>query len=79
VGIPFLMLLFFPLYFLANWLYFGMAIYAVAFIFMHNLMHRYPDITKKYFPWHWNHHMKNQNKSWNVVLPIMDYLTGTLE
>jgi len=34
---------------------------------------------KKYFWWHWNHHMKNQNKSWAVVVPIMDVLTGTLE
>ena len=52
---------------------------AFLFIVLHNLQHKYPEIAKKYFWWHWNHHMKNQNKSWNVVLPIMDILTGTLE
>ena len=39
-------------------------------------MHKTPEIGKKYFWWHWNHHMRNQNKSWNVVFPIFDLLTG---
>ena len=79
IGIPALMILFFPIYFLSPALFYGVSLYAVAFVILHNLQHKYPQVTKKYFWWHWNHHMKNQNKSWNVVLPIADILTGTLE
>ena len=79
LGIPALIILFLPIYFLSTPLFCGMTLYAIAFIVLHNLQHKYPKITKKYFWWHWNHHMKNQNKSWNVVLPIADILTGTLE
>ncbi len=79
LGIPALIILFLPIYFLSTPLFYGMTLYAIAFVVLHNLQHKYPKITKKYFWWHWNHHMKNQNKSWNVVLPIADILTGTLE
>ena len=79
IGGPILLLLHLPLLFLAPAIYFGMAAYAITFFVVHNYEHRHPEFTKKYFPWHWNHHMKNQNKSWGVVLPLMDILTGTLE
>ena len=79
IGGPILLLLHLPLLFLAPAIYFGMAAYAITFFVVHNYQHRHPEFTKKYFPWLWNHHMKNQNKSWGVVLPLMDILTGTLE
>ncbi len=79
LGIPVLVVLLCPIYFILPPLFYGIATYAFLFIVLHNLQHKYPEIAKKYFWWHWNHHMKNQNKSWNVVLPIMDILTGTLE
>ena len=59
--------------------YIGLVVYGVAFVTVHKFMHIYPHIAKKYFWWHWDHHMGNQNKSWGVVLPIMDFITGTLE
>ena len=79
VGLPFLLLLHLPAYFWSPAFFYAVALYAVAFIVLHNVMHRYPEFTQRYFPWHWNHHMRNQNKSWGVVLPFMDIVTNTLE
>lgn len=79
IGLPFLLLLHLPLFFWSPAFFAALVIYAGAFIFLHNYQHRNPEFTKKYFRWHWNHHMSNQNKSWGVVLPIMDLITGTLE
>ena len=79
LGVPCLLLLFFPTYYLSSSFFFGLALYASLFVVVHNIQHRYPEFAKKYFWWHWNHHMKNQNKSWAVVVPITDVLTGTLE
>ena len=78
-GVPVITLLFFPLYFVSPYIFYGISLYAFLFIVLHDIQHAYPEVAKKYFWWHWNHHMKNQNKSWAVVLPIMDVLTGTLE
>ena len=78
-GLPALLAILFPLYFLSNALYLGLAVYGLLFFILHNIQHKFPDVAKKYFWWHWNHHMKNQNKSWNVVLPITDLVMGTLQ
>ena len=79
VGLPFLLLLHLPVYFWSPVFFCAIALYAAAFILLHNIMHRKPEFTKKYFRWHWDHHMGNQNKSWGVVLPLMDMVVGTLE
>ena len=79
IGVVFLVALHAPALFLSTYLFAGIAFYAFLFVVLHNTIHKTPGLAKKYFPWHWNHHMKNQNKSWNVVLPIFDVLTGTLQ
>ena len=79
VGLPFLLLLHLPFLFWSPIFFAALVTYASAFILLHNYQHRNPEFTKKYFWWHWDHHMGNQNKSWGVVLPIMDFITGTLE
>jgi len=79
VGLPFLLLLNLPFLFWSPVFFAALAVYAGAFIVLHNYQHRNPEFTKKYFWWHWDHHMGNQNKSWGVVLPITDFITGTLE
>ena len=79
IGVVFLVALHVPAFFLSLYLFAGIAFYALLFVVLHNTMHKTPGLAKKYFWWHWNHHMKNQNKSWNVVLPIFDLLTGTLQ
>ena len=79
IGLPILVATHLPVCIFAPAFFNALVVYAVAFGILHNYQHRRPEFTKKYFPWHWNHHMGNPNKSWGVVLPIMDWLTGTLE
>ena len=79
LGILGLLFLYFPLYYVAPYFYGALVLYGMAFLVVHKLQHIFPHIAKKYFWWHWNHHMHNQNKSWNVVFPLMDWITGTLE
>ena len=79
IGVIFLIALHVPALFVSAYLFLGIAVYASLFVILHNMMHKTPEIGKKYFWWHWNHHMRNQNKSWNVVFPLFDLLTGTLQ
>lgn len=79
IGLTFLALAHTPVYFISPLLYFSICTYAALFIIIHNIIHRYPSLGKKYIWWHWNHHMMNQNKSWGVVCPLMDIIAGTLE
>ena len=79
IGLPILLVTHLPVCVISPAFFNALVIYAVAFLFLHNYQHRNPEFTKKYFRWHWDHHMRNQNKSWGVVLPIMDLITGTLE
>ena len=79
LGLPFLLLIHLPFLWWSLSFFVALALYASAFILLHNYQHRNPEFTKKYFWWHWDHHMGNQNKSWGVVLPIMDLILGTLE
>ena len=77
LGVIVLALLHFPLFFLSSWLYYGIFVYGVAFILFHKLVHRNAEWGKKWFPWHWDHHMIHQNHNMNVVLPMADYIMGT--
>lgn len=53
-------------------------LYSLAYLVLHKYMHIYPDMAKKYFPWHYDHHsLKNQNKNWGVLLPIWDIILGS--
>ena len=71
--------LYLPLYYIVPAFYVALVVYGAAFVIVHKLLHRFPHTAKKYFWWHWNHHMHNQNKSWNVVFPFTDLIAGTLE
>ena len=79
IGLPVLVATHLPICAIAPAFFAALVAYGFAFILLHNYQHRHPEFTKKYFPWHWHHHMGNQNKSWGVVMPIMDWVTGTLE
>ncbi len=57
--------------------YFGLALYALAFHILHNKGHKDPEWARKYQPWHWRHHMEKPNANWNVVLPIADWIMRT--
>ena len=50
----------------------------MLYLLIHNISHKYPEFSKKYIRWHYDHHMgKNQNKNWCVTYPLADYLLGT--
>lgn len=79
LGMPFVLLLHIPFMLISPYIYLGMSVYGILFVTIHNTLHHFPGFAKRFFWWHWNHHMKNQNKSFNVVLPLADIVLGTLE
>ena len=79
LGIPVVLFIHLPFLWLSTPLYIGMSTYGLLFVIIHNSLHHFPNFAKRFFWWHWNHHMKNQNKSFNVVLPLADIILGTLE
>ena len=80
IGIGALLILHAPLYlYISSIFYAALVFYGALFVVLHKVQHIFPKFAKRYFWWHWNHHMHNQNKSWNVVLPVTDLITGTLE
>ena len=76
-GILFLLLTHLPLYYLLPYFYYALCLYGVLFVLIHNFTHIWPQVGKKYIPWHWDHHMRYQNHNFNVVAPIADYMFGT--
>ena len=79
LGLLAFLALYSPLYHVVPAFYLALVVYGAAFLIVHKLLHIYPHVAKKYFWWHWNHHMHNQNKSWGVVSPLVDILMRTLE
>ena len=80
LGIIGLLLSHMPIYFFVSPVfYMALVTYGVAFLVIHKFIHTFPRLAHKYVWWHWNHHMHNQNKSWGVVLPVMDLILDTLE
>ena len=79
LGIPIALIIHLPFLWISLSAYFGMSIYGILFVIIHNSLHHFPAFSKKFFWWHWNHHMRNQNKSFNVVFPLADVVLGTLE
>ncbi len=77
IGMMFLVLLHLPIVSFSLGFWLGVTSYAIAFKALHGIQHKYPAFTKKYMKWHWDHHMKDSNKNFGVVLPLSDYLFGT--
>ena len=76
-GLLFLIAIHFPLVLVSVGFWVGVSLYAAAFKVLHGLQHAHPEFTKKYMKWHWDHHMKNPNYNFGVVVPWIDYLFGT--
>ncbi len=76
-GLFFLVAIHFPIFFISLGFWLGITFYALCFKVLHGIQHKYPEFTKKYMVWHWEHHMKNSNKNFGVVVPWMDYLFNT--
>jgi hypothetical protein len=49
-----------------------------AYYIIHRQSHLDSSWAKKWVPWHHQHHCgKNQDKNWNITVPLMDYVMGT--
>lgn len=52
--------------------------YAAYYYYVHKKSHLDPEWGYEYLPWHYDHHMgPDQDKNWNVVFPLWDYVMGT--
>ena len=76
-GLLALILIHLPFFYINAGFAIAIMIYTVAFNVLHGYQHKNPEFTKKYMKWHWDHHMKDSNKNFGVVLPLGDYLFGT--
>jgi len=77
IGMLGLVLVHMPFLFLSPGFWLGVTSYAMAFKYLHGFQHSHPEFTKKYMKWHWEHHMKDSNKNFGVVMPLSDYLFRT--
>ena len=63
-----------PVLYISFGFWLGVTLFAIAFKILHGIQHAYPEFTKKYMTWHWDHHMTSPNKNFGVVVPWVDYL-----
>lgn len=78
LGLGLLVLIHLPIIFYYPIVYFVMLIGTVAYYQIHKKSHMSPQWGKKYFRWHYDHHMVgNQSHNWCVCFPLMDYVFGT--
>ena len=77
VGLILLILIHIPVVFLNVGAFISIMSYAIAFNFLHSKQHKDSEFAKKYFRWHWEHHMKNPNKNFGVVTCWVDYILKT--
>ncbi len=77
-GLLFLLVVHFPLYFVAIWLYLTLCYSCANYYYKHRRSHRDPQWAKEHLRWHYDHHMgKNQDVNWGVSRPWADWLFGT--
>ena len=66
-----------PVCYISTSFFAGIMLYAILFNIIHGYQHRNPEFCKKYMPWHWEHHMKNSNKNFGVVVDWSDRVFRT--
>jgi len=54
-----------------------MMAYAVLYYMVHRYAHQKVSWALKWLPWHYEHHMGNQDKNWCIVMPLWDYILRT--
>lgn len=73
-----LALLHFPLIFILPWMYAASCFWIFLYYYVHMKSHIDPAWGKKWFVWHYQHHMgKNQDANYGVVAPWWDWIFGT--
>lgn len=66
-----------PVVLVAPWFYATLVFSAIEYYWVHRKSHIDTEWAKRYLPWHYDHHMGDQNKSWGVRSDILDRLFGT--
>jgi len=62
-----------PVVFFLPWAYVTLILSLTSYYFIHRKTHVDVEWGKKWFPWHYDHHMgKDQHDWWGVRLPIID-------
>ena len=77
-GLCFLSVIHLPLYYVAPYFYYTLIFCVIRYFYVHQKSHLNVEWGKKYFPWHYEHHMgKNQDANWGVTTDWVDRITET--
>ncbi len=77
-GLLLILLLHSPLFLWYPYLYATLIYSAVSYLVVHRLTHRDDEFARRFYPWHYDHHMaKDQNVNWGVRSQMFDRLFGT--
>ena len=67
-----LILLHTPVLFISPFFFGSLVYFSFRYFYIHRKVHTDVEWGKKYFPWHYDHHMgKNQDANWGVTHPLM--------
>ena len=67
-----------PIIFFSPFFYISLVYFTIRYFFIHRKTHTDVEWGKKYFPWHYEHHMgKDQDANWGVTNPLWDHILGT--
>jgi len=66
-----------PFFWIANGYAWGMSIAVVSYYCLHRQAHINIVWSKKYLPWHYQHHISQGDFNWCVSYPLFDYLMKT--
>lgn len=87
-GLTAIVVLSFPVFILFSYfnIILGISYYVtvIGYVFLYYYVHKKSHLdfewAEKWLPWHVDHHLgKDQEKNWNVVFPLWDYILGTRE
>ena len=76
-GLGLLALLHLPIVLLFPWAYLVLAYSVIAYFVVHRRSHQDFLWARKNVPWHYDHHVGQQNMNWGVRLPWVDWIAGT--
>jgi hypothetical protein len=67
-----------PLFWVVPYFTATLWLWSVLYFFIHRKSHLDPGWAKRWLPWHYDHHMgNNQDSNWCVIIPLMDHVAGT--
>ena len=64
--------------YISTTLFITLVSYSIVYYIVHGYSHLNPSWSKRWVPWHYDHHMgKNQDANWCVLFPMADYMFGS--